>query len=241
MGAGLASEAGTDESSIAERVEIVPGNPTCRRCSNTRWPASTPTAASSTRRQVAADPSRRRLTCSTRIETAPRGSLTTAARFSEGLIAKLGDRPEAAPAVNLANGPGRAGRVCGGTRPSRQQSEPQGWSCLELALRVPRLQWRRRLPARCVVSNLLRTEPAQVAVASGAIVEALDVVGHTRDGQCAVLVALPIDSLLLEAVKNDSATALSQQSPLRLTPGSRRCERQKLRQVSLPNCVPWSE
>lgn len=39
-------------------------------------------------------------------------------------------------------------------------------------------------------------------------------------------------------LKNDTATALSQQVPLRLMLGSRWLDRQNRRQASLPYCVP---
>jgi len=42
-------------------------------------------------------------------------------------------------------------------------------------------------------------------------------------------------------LKNDSATALSQQLPRRLMLGCRQCARQKRCQSSLPYCEPWTE
>jgi len=78
----------------------------------------------------------------------------------------------------------------------------------------------------------LRTQPAEMTVAARLIVEGIDVVGQVGDRQLAVLVDLFLDPLFLKLLKNDSATALSQQLPFRLILGSRWFERQN--HASLP-------
>ena len=68
-----------------------------------------------------------------------------------------------------------------------------GWSSLTLV---------ETLSPRSVCGlELFRTQPAQVAVASRAIVEDVDVVGDVRAGQRAVLVDLLLDPFLLEAAE----------------------------------------
>ncbi len=86
--------------------------------------------------------------------------------------------------------------------------------------------------------ELFGARPSEMAMASGAIVERIDVVGHVRDRELAVLVDLSFDCSYLKLLKNDSATALSQQLPFLVILGSRRFERQNRRHASLPNWVP---
>ena len=71
------------------------------------------------------------------------------------------------------------------------------------------------LPARFVGRfELLRTEPSEMAVASRAIVEGIDVVGHIGDRARSVLVHLLLMRSFLRLLKNHSATAWCQQWPL---------------------------
>jgi hypothetical protein len=66
----------------------------------------------------------------------------------------------------------------------------------------------------------------------------INVVGQLGDRQLSVLVDQFLDPLLFKLLKNDSATALSQQLPFRLMLGSRRFDRQNRRQASLAYWVP---
>ena len=56
----------------------------------------------------------------------------------------------------------------------------------------------------------LRTDPAQMAVSTGAIAQHLDIILVLGIGDTTGLVDSLFDPLLLQAAKNDSATALSQ-------------------------------
>lgn len=69
--------------------------------------------------------------------------------------------------------------------------------------------------------ELLGADTSKVAVPSGAIVESIEVVGDVRQRDLAARIDALLDAFLLQAVKNDSATALSQQLPFRLMLGSR--------------------
>ena len=60
-----------------------------------------------------------------------------------------------------------------------------------------------------------------MAVSTGAIVEGLDVIVDLGISSLPILVDSLLNPLLLQAAKNDSATALSQQFPRRLILGSR--------------------
>lgn len=83
--------------------------------------------------------------------------------------------------------------------------------------------------------ELLRTDTAQMTVTTHAIVERVDVVRQVLRHQFAVLVDVLLDPFLFKLLKNDSATALSQQLPFRLMLGSSRLDRQKRRHASLPS------
>jgi hypothetical protein len=67
----------------------------------------------------------------------------------------------------------------------------------------------------------LGAEPSEVAVTSHSIVEGIDVVGHIGGRERSVLVDLFLDGAFFRLLKNDSATAFSQQFPFRLMLGSR--------------------
>jgi hypothetical protein len=77
-------------------------------------------------------------------------------------------------------------------------------------------------PARFVGRfKLLRTEPAEVAVTSGSIVEDMDVVSHVGDRELAVFIDLPLDSLLLETAEEGLGDGVVPAMPFRLILGSR--------------------
>jgi hypothetical protein len=87
-------------------------------------------------------------------------------------------------------------------------------------------------------SNCSGTDTAEVTVASGGIVEAVDVIRNVVKYQLSIPKDLLLDAFLLEAAEETLATAWSQQLPFRLMLGCRRWLRQNRRQASLPNCVP---
>lgn len=76
---------------------------------------------------------------------------------------------------------------------------------------------------------------------TGSIAEDLDVVEDIGTGEIAGFINGLADTFLLQAAEEGPTMALSQQLPRRLILGCRLCSRQKRRQSSLPNCVPWSE
>jgi hypothetical protein len=86
--------------------------------------------------------------------------------------------------------------------------------------------------------ELLWANPAEMTVATGPIVKAVDVVGHISLRQLTILVDLFLVRSFFKLQKNDSAAALTQQFAFRLMLGSRRWDRQNRRHASLPNGTP---
>jgi hypothetical protein len=80
-----------------------------------------------------------------------------------------------------------------------------------------------------------------MAVASSSIVKDFDVIKNISTGQIPSFVNTLSDTLFFKELKNDSATALSQQLPRRLMLGSSLFASQNRFQSSLPYWLPWSE
>ena len=79
-----------------------------------------------------------------------------------------------------------------------------------------------------------------MTVAPGPIVEHFNVIEDIRPGQIPVWYVLLLMRSFFSELKNDSATALSQQLPRRLMLGTRLLARQKRCQSSLPYWLPWT-
>jgi len=77
-----------------------------------------------------------------------------------------------------------------------------------------------------------------MTVASGPVVEHFNVIEDIRPCQIPGFIYAFSDSFFLSELKNDSATALSQQLPRLLVLGARLLARQKLCQSSLPYWLP---
>lgn len=75
----------------------------------------------------------------------------------------------------------------------------------------------------------------------GPVVEHFNVIEDIRPGQIPGFVYSLPDAFFFSELKNDSATALSQQLPRRLILGARLLARQNRCQSSLPYWLPWSE
>jgi hypothetical protein len=78
-------------------------------------------------------------------------------------------------------------------------------------------------------------------VAPGPVVEHFNVIEDIGPGQIPGFIDAFSDPLFFSELKNDSATALSQQLPRLLMLGARLLARQKRCQSSLPYWLPWSE
>jgi hypothetical protein len=77
-----------------------------------------------------------------------------------------------------------------------------------------------------------------MTVAPGPVVEHFNVIEDIRPGQIPGFIDAFSDPFFLSELKNDSATALSQQLPRRLMLGARLLARQKRCQSSLPYWLP---
>jgi hypothetical protein len=86
--------------------------------------------------------------------------------------------------------------------------------------------------------ELLRTRAAEMGMPAGSIAKGIDVLGHVRDRELAVLVDLLLEALLLEAAEERLGDGVVPAVALAAMLGSRSFDRQKRRQASLPNCVP---
>ena len=73
------------------------------------------------------------------------------------------------------------------------RSEPAGWSSQDLVETLSTPDMSR--------FELLRTKPAEMAVPTRSIVEALDVISHFGDRQRSILVDLFLDSLFFQAAE----------------------------------------
>lgn len=85
------------------------------------------------------------------------------------------------------------------------------------------------------------TDVIKVAVASDPVIERFNVIEDISACQITAFVDPFSDALFFSELKNDSATALSQQLPRRLILRARLLARQKRCQSSLPYLLPWSE